>query len=188
MSTAVPRGVSRGAVRCLGAILAFSFLFPAARAQSGRQKRDYSRVNSFGAIIAYSNDSSHVLLGDAQQRKLREFGGSYNRRLGLGRPVSLQYSAEFLPVALESDPLSRFVDAQTEPTATTTVVSGDPPISSSVSSEEYSFPRSNGETFSGTAMLSCHRRRWTMGEAMSPIGMQWNFSPAYFAIYDSSDR
>ncbi|MGH9591175.1 MAG: acyloxyacyl hydrolase [Terracidiphilus sp.] len=177
MPTNTPQGVFRGAVLWLAVMLALSFLFPAAQAQSGGQKRDYSPVNSFGVIAAYSNDSSHILLGGAEQRKLLEFGGSYNRRLWLGRLVTWQYSAEFLPVALESDPLSLFVDAQTNPTVTTTVVSGDPPISCSVISENYSFSGSNGETVSGTAMLSCHGRRWTMGEAVSPIGMQWNFRP-----------
>lgn len=178
MPTNAPRGVSRGAVSWLAVMLAFSFLFPGAQAQSGPRKRDYSRVNSFGVFAAYANDSSHIVLGDAEQRKLLEFGGSYNRRLWLGRVVSWQYSAEFLPVALESDPLSMFVDDQTSPTVATTIVSGNPPISCSEIAEKYSFPGTNGETFSGTAMLSCHGRRWTMGTAMSPVGFQWNFLPA----------
>lgn len=178
MSTNTPR-VFGGAVPWLAAILVISFFPSAAQAQSGHPKRDYSRVNSFGLIAAYSNDSSHILLGDAEQRKLLEFGGSYNRRLWLGRQVSWQYSAEFLPVVLESDPLSLFVDAQTSPTVTTTLVSGNPPVSCSAFIEHYSFPGSNGETYSGTAMLSCHGRRWTVGEAMSPVGIQWNFRPAH---------
>jgi len=33
-------------------------------------------------------------------------------------------------------------------------------------------------TYSGTETLSCSGRRWTIGEAMSPVGMQWNFLPA----------
>lgn len=113
-----------------------------------------------------------------EQRKLLEFGGSYSRRLWLGREVSWQHSAEFLPVAVESDPLSLFVNAQTSPTVTTTVVSGDPPVFCSTIAENYSFPGSNGETISGTATLSCRGRRWTMGEAISPVGTQWNFRPA----------
>ena len=35
----------------------------------------------------------------------------------------------------------------------------------------------NGVTYSGTETFSCSGRRWTIGEAMSPIGMQWNFQP-----------
>lgn len=178
MHTNAPGGFSRRAMPWLTVILAFFFLIPAAHTQSGPQKRYYSRVNSFGLIAAYSNDSSHILLGDVEQRKLLEFGGSYSRRLWLGRKVNWQYSAEFLPVALESDPLSLFVNAQTLPTVTTTVVSGDPPVSCSALTENYSFPGSNGENFSGIAKLSCRGRRWTMGQAMSPVGMQWNFQPA----------
>lgn len=168
--------ISRWAVP-LTVILAFSFSIHASHAQSGRQNRDYSRINSYGVFAAYSNDSSHILLGDVEQRKLLEFGVSYNRRLWLRRAVSWQYSAEFLPVALESDPLSRFVDAQTSPKVSTTVTSGDPPVFCSTIAESYSFPGSNGETFSGVATLSCRGRRWTMGEAISPFGMQWNFRP-----------
>jgi hypothetical protein len=172
----------RGATSCcaacwLAVTLAFFFLVPPSHAQSGQQNRYYSRVNSYGVIAAYSNNSSHILLGDAERRKLLEFGISYSRRLQLRRSVSWQYSVEFLPVAVESDPLSRFVDEQTSPNVATTITDGDPPVSCSTITESYNFPGSNDETFIGTGTLSCRGRRWTMGEAISPIGMQWNFRP-----------
>lgn len=159
--------------------LAFCLLIDPSHAQSGQHNRYYSRVNSYGAVAAYSNDSSHILLGDAEQRKLLTFGFSYNRRLRLRHAVSWQYSVQFMPVVLESDPLSRFVDAQTSPKMTTIVTSGSPPVSCSPVAESYNFSGSNGETFTGVATLSCHGRRWTMGEAISPVGMQWNFRPAH---------
>jgi len=169
----------RCAASWLAVILSFYFLVHPSQAQSGRQSRYYSRVNSYGVIAAYSNDSSHILLGDAERRKLLEFGVSYNRRLQLRRSVSWQYSVEFLPVALESDPLSQFVDEQSLPDVATTITSGGPPVSCSPITESYNFPGSNDETFSGIATLSCRDRRWTMGEAISPVGMQWNFRPAH---------
>ena len=147
-------------------------------AQHSPQNPYYGRVNSFAILIAFSGDSSHIILGDAEKRRLLEFGGSYNRRLWQGRVLNWQYSAEFLPVALESDPLSLFVNKQTSPTATTTVMAGPPPVSCTPFTEGYSFPGANGETYSGTATLSCRGRRWTMGQAISPLGMQWNFRPA----------
>ena len=179
MHTKARGAISRCAASWLIVILAFSFSAHPSHAQSGRQNRYYSRVNSYGAVAAYSNDSSHILLGDAERRKLLEFGVSYNRRLWLRNDVSLQYSVEFLPVALESDPLSRFVDAQTSPKVSTTITSGGPPIPCSTITESYNFPGSDGETFAGVATLSCRGRRWTMGEAISPVGMQWNFRPAH---------
>jgi hypothetical protein len=35
----------------------------------------------------------------------------------------------------------------------------------------------NGVTFAGTQTEYCSGRQWNIGEAMSPIGMQWNFLP-----------
>lgn len=179
MHTSISRRFSRDAAFRLAATIAFFFVVLMAHAQPGRRTSFYGRVNSFGVMAAYSGDSSHMLLGDAEQRRLLEFGVSYNRRLWLRRASSWQYSAEFLPVALESDPLSLFVDAQTSPTVTTIIVRGDPPITCSTVTQNYSFPGSNGETESGTATLSCRGRRWTMGEAISPLGMQWNFRPRH---------
>ena len=48
-----------------------------------------------------------MLLGDAEHRMLLNIGVTYNRRLHLGNIVNWQYSGEILPVALESDPLTR---------------------------------------------------------------------------------
>lgn len=164
------------------ALAAFLLVFPGiirpAFAQDNRLSRDYSRANSFGFFIAYSNNSSHMLLGDAERRKLLELGASYNRRLRNGRNVNWQYSAEFLPFALESDPLSLYVNSQTSPTVTSNNTPGSPPISCTPISDNYSIPGSGGVTYIGTASFSCQGRRWTVGEAVSPIGMQWNFRPA----------
>ncbi len=66
----------------------------------------YARKNSFGVFGAYSPDSSHMLLGYAENRKLVDFGVSYNRRLIMGNAVNWQFSLELLPVALESDPVA----------------------------------------------------------------------------------
>lgn len=63
----------------------------------------FSRLNSFGAFGEYSNDSSRILLGNAQQRKLLNLGFSYSRRILLRPSVDLQYIAEVRPVLFESD-------------------------------------------------------------------------------------
>jgi opacity protein-like surface antigen len=136
----------------------------------------YARVNSFGVFGAYSADSSHILLGAAENRELLEIGVSYSRRLFLNRILNWQYNTEFLPVALESDPKGHEANNQTEPTVMTTSFVSPPPVSCAPITVPYAFTNPDtGVTYSGTDTFSCQGRRWTMGEAVSPIGFQWNF-------------
>jgi hypothetical protein len=137
----------------------------------------YARRNSFGIFTAYSNDSSHVLLGQAEQRKLFDIGLSYSRRLFADRVVNWQYDGEILPIALESDPLTAFINQQTSPTTAT--YRGQLPfamLKCAPIAQTY-FNVENGVTYAGTQTEYCSGRQWTVGEAMSPIGMQWNFLP-----------
>jgi hypothetical protein len=137
----------------------------------------YGRVNSFGILASYSNDSSHILMGIAENRKLLEFGASYSRRLLRNKVVNWQYDGEILPVALESDPVSTSVVTWTSPIAftsqtTSATVYACQPASGSFSSTL------NGSTYSYNYVTSC-QRQWTIGEGMSPIGFQWNFLPRH---------
>ncbi len=137
----------------------------------------YARKNSFGALIAYSNDSSHVLLGDAERRKLLNIGVSYSRRLLLTHFLDWQYDGELLPVALESDPLTRRVNVQSSPTNSTIVDDLESPMLTCtpiVNPYTYEW---NGVTYAGVDTFTCHGRQWTIGEAISPVGFQWNFLP-----------
>jgi hypothetical protein len=148
---------------------------PPACAQTPAAEPSFARKQTFGVLVAYSNDSSHMLLGQAARRKLFDLGFSYNRRLLAGRIVNWQYSAELLPVALESDPID---------VLTYTYSFANPPSTShSTFDEETLGPcqASSGSgavpgfytfTYSGTC-----GRRWTVGTAMSPVGLQWNFLP-----------
>jgi hypothetical protein len=77
----------------------------------------YARTNTYSVFGAYSGDSSHILLGDAENRRLLEFGASYGRKLVLTRIVNWQYNGELLPVVLESDPVVHTVFNQTTPVA-----------------------------------------------------------------------
>lgn len=156
------------------AILTATIGSAAARAQTAPENPYYARLNSFGVFSAYSNDSSHILLGDAENRKLFNVGVSYSRRLFLNRIVNWQYNGEILPVALESDPVENTVTTYTtdttppmtftESTSTPTVGACQPSTGSD------SFPGFNSYTYVSTC-----GRRWTIGEAMSPVGFQWNF-------------
>ncbi len=144
-------------------------------AQSAPETEAFARVNSFGVFGAYSNDSSHILLGTAERRKLLNFGGSYNRRIVLGRRVNWQYSAELLPVALESDPLSETIVRQVLPNPASESFYGDPLVVCWPQVFPYKFTDAKGVVHSGTETSFCRHRQWTIGEAFSPVGFQWNF-------------
>ncbi|HUA91465.1 MAG TPA: acyloxyacyl hydrolase [Terracidiphilus sp.] len=153
-----------------------------AAAQSGADSSHgspyYARKNSFGLLAAFSPDSSHILLGGAENRMLLNIGGSYSRRLFLNRIVDWQYDAELLPAALESDPVSTSVNNQTSPSTATFTNDDGPILSCATYTAQYSFVY-GGVTYAGTETISCNGRRWTIGEAMSPIGFQWNFRPRH---------
>ena len=158
------------------AALALAACAAASSAQDGAASH-YAQRNTLGIFGAYSWDSSRILLGDAEQRMLLNIGVSYSRRLTINRVVNWQYDGELMPVALESDPLTFVVENQTSPTVDTFSSSEGPAVSCSPQTISYSFPGENGVTYSGTATFLCRGRRWTMGEAMSPLGMRWNFLP-----------
>ena len=163
---------------CLDVLLAASSVAAAQREPSPSAPL-YARTNSFGLLVAYSNDSSHILMGQAEQRKILNIGVSYSRRLVLNRYLNWQYDAEFLPVALESDPLTKIVNQQTSPVPVTIVSYGNPPqVTCGPNVITYNIPVS-GMTIAGTETLTCSGRQWTIGQAISPIGMRWNFRPTH---------
>jgi len=144
-------------------------------AQTPPENPYFSRRNTFGVFVAYSNDSSHILLGAVEQRRLFDVGASYSRRLFQNRIVNWQYNGEILPVALESDPLVHQVETITSPLpgsfSTTYAPYGACHSGSGSFSETI-----DGTTFSYTYVDTCSRQ-WTIGEGISPVGFQWNFLP-----------
>jgi hypothetical protein len=141
----------------------------------------FSRRNSFGVFSEYSNDSSHILLGQARNRKLFTVGGSYSRRL-LSRPsLDLNYLLEVRPVLVESDPLVRTASTYTSAGQTST---------NSFNSTQASVCHPTTTTYTGTflgtsppetytdvVVLTCGQREWTFGEGLSPLGLRLNLRP-----------
>ena len=171
------RGVGLG-LGLLLAMLGASF-GTSAMAQTVPEQPYYSRVNTFGILAAYSNDSSHMLLGVVENRRLLDFGATYSRRLFENRTVNWQYNAEVLPVALESDPVEHtqitlVSPPQTEPIPPTTNI----PVSGCKANSGAFTITLNGVVYDYTYSNTCSRR-WTIGEGMSPIGFQWNFLPRH---------
>ena len=140
----------------------------------------YGLRNTWGIFGAYSPRVSGIPTGYPAYHELLDIGVSYNRRLSVSRNVNWQFSAELLPVALESDPLSREVDIQTEPTPGIVLDFTVPASTCAPSSHPYSFTDpTTGTTYAGTALSYCQGRRWTIGAAISPVGMQWDFRPLH---------
>ncbi|MGA2889875.1 MAG: acyloxyacyl hydrolase [Terracidiphilus sp.] len=150
-----------------------------ARAQATSKELYFARANTFSIFGAYSGDSSHILMGNAENRKLLSFGVAYSRRLLVSRIVDWQYNGELVPVALESDPYSYVVYNQTLPTPATFSYTSPPTVLCATVIYPYSFTLGNGVTYSGTATQSCKGREWTIGEGISPAGFQWNFLPLH---------
>ena len=118
-------------------------------------------------------------MGQAERRKLLEFGASYGRRLFANRVVNWQFNLELLPVALESDPIGVIVQHQTSPANKTFIdTNAGPPINCTPETYAYKYAV-QGVTYSGTTTFYCHGREWTIGQAMSPVGFEWNFRPTH---------
>jgi opacity protein-like surface antigen len=167
---------SRG-IRSFIICLLPSIAIAASSAQSPNRDTPFARRNTIGIFAAYSNDSSHILAGEAEHRKLLEFGISYSRRLTLNSRVNWEYDVELMPVALVGDPLIRYVNTQTSPTNETfTGVLPYPMVKCTPQGFNYDYTL-NGITYSGTQVDMCYGRRWTMGQAFSPFGMKLNFIP-----------
>jgi opacity protein-like surface antigen len=164
---------------CLFVVLMIAAGGTACAAQSRGPDPYYARTNTLGIVGAYSWDSSHMLLGAAEKRELLNIGVSYSRRLLMNSAVNWQYDVELLPVALESDPTATQVVQFSGPDGITTsynvgaVMVTCAPVTMSFSSSA----GPGGTPISYTATDYCSGRQWTAGEAMSPVGMQWNFLP-----------
>jgi hypothetical protein len=156
-------------------------------AQSHSDGAPFNRRNNFGVFGEYSNDSSHMLLGAAEQRKLLNFGFSYSRRLVAGRFVDFQYLVELRPVILESDPVTHYS------TKETVTLQGQPPEtfrtqgnyatiqacqpSTLTITRPIEGPDPGTDVF--TATYTCGARKWTFGQGMSPVGIKLNFLPRH---------
>ncbi|HTV83546.1 MAG TPA: acyloxyacyl hydrolase [Acidobacteriaceae bacterium] len=114
-----------------------------------------------------------MLVGSAEERKLLNIGALYNRRILMNRIVDRQYGAEVMPVALESDPVlhTSYMYTTTNPPTTVTDNFSEPTVGECR-------PSSGSGGVPGYYSYTCNNtcgRRWTIGEAMSPFGFQWNF-------------
>jgi opacity protein-like surface antigen len=132
----------------------------------------YGGRQTFAVFFDYSNDSSHIALGTALDRKFTELGFQYEYRLKTNRKMTWKYTGEFRPLIAVRDvttsvlaTLTTPFGAQTfyqAPTATLGCVAGSRTISLGPDSE--------------TIDITCGHR-WTYVEGVSPLGTRINLRP-----------
>ena len=62
------------------------------------------RVQSYGFSTSYSKTSSHILIGDAERRRIWTLGAEYTHLLHQGQRFRLDYEGSLMPLFEETDP------------------------------------------------------------------------------------
>ena len=154
------------------------------------QERAFDWKNEFSGYAEYSNDSSHMLIGQSENRKLLEVGVGYERRLKENRVAAWRWEIDVKPLVLLRNPVLttdetvtlltpvvgyagllpgtyHFVNLQSRECRTASGTGFFEGVSASgqvVNAASY--------TFSSTCA-----NPWTYGGAISPLGQTVNFRP-----------
>jgi hypothetical protein len=136
--------------------------------------------NTFGVTVEYSNDSSHIVLGDAENVKLGAVGIEYQRKLIANRHLVWSYAMEFRPAIVESNLTSRVEFVETSPIPSTTPGTAQTSASCVAGSLPYSytFPGPPPVTLAGTYYTFCGREL-TYAQGFSPFGFRVNLRPRH---------
>jgi opacity protein-like surface antigen len=140
----------------------------------------YSNRKVYSGFVEYSNDSSHMLLGYAEGRKITAFGASFQRRMFLRDGVTGSWLAEVRPYMRETDPtmkgFSLFFPQQ--PAYSGVVNFASPvPVDQPVSSKPQSVVLvTQNQVYPGTATY-IGGTRTTYVAAFSPIGYKVSLLP-----------
>ena len=150
------------------------------RAQGVKPETEYGRKNTFSVFADYSNDSSHIMLGQEQNRKIAGIGAGYSWRLAHIRLFDFSYELEVRPLYVVRDPV-------VAGTSTVVIVSGNPdttlfagPFAGPVMADcasgttETVFTSPEG-SFTRTVVQQCGSR-WTYLGGMSPMGLRFGFA------------
>jgi Lipid A 3-O-deacylase (PagL) len=163
-------------------LLALAFSSSFARGQSSQEEL-FSFRNSVSMAASYSDNSSHIILGRSNNRRLTELEATYSRRLRHTHSFDWYYDLEVRPVTFIQDPVSTFtvtIQFTGQPTSGSFVLQNGPIISrcqsaavTTVINPGAPFP---GETVTDT--LTCGTR-WTYAGGLSPLGQRFNFAPGH---------
>jgi hypothetical protein len=79
-------------------------LFALGAACRGQEPGGFGGVQSFGFSSSYSPTSTHILIGDAEHRRVFTLGAEYTRLLRLHPRFRLDYEGSVMPLYEETDP------------------------------------------------------------------------------------
>jgi Lipid A 3-O-deacylase (PagL) len=147
-----------------------------AYAQQSGDTTSYSRKNTFSSFFEYANDSSHIILGNAENRKIGAIGFQYQRRLLHRRLFDFSYTAEARPGMLESDPVLTQTVVQTSPVAGSSV---EPSMAVVRCANETSptVTETIGSTVYAYHVVNSCGRRTVVEQGLSPAGFRMNLMP-----------
>jgi hypothetical protein len=91
----------------------------------GQEPGGIGGKQSYGFSWSYSPDSSHILIGLAQQRSTWTLGFEYTHRIHSGKRFRLDYEGSFLPVYEETDPT---VIGTKTTVGKNTIITSEPPV------------------------------------------------------------
>jgi hypothetical protein len=74
-------------------------------AARGQEPGRVGGVESLGFSSTYSPNSSHILIGTSEQRRIWSLGVEVTRRLALGEKYRIDYEGSLLPLFEETDPV-----------------------------------------------------------------------------------
>jgi hypothetical protein len=139
----------------------------------------YGAKNKFGVMAEYSNDSSHIILGQSENVKLGAVGLQYQRRLFATRYFVFSYAAEFRPVILESIP--------TQTQTVTEVFDGMPPetftypaaLTARCLAGDVTYPPPPVPIFYVSEIITTCGRQTNYAQGLSPAGFRVNFRPGH---------
>jgi hypothetical protein len=166
-------------------LIAVLLILVCVRGAVGQERSRYDPKTSYTVFAEYSNDSSHIIIGEAENRRLFAAGVDYSRRMG-GRSIySWRYQVEVIPLELLQNP-------KLTTTVTNTVI-GDPPSAGTIQYSSLEQRRCTSNSGSGTYYgLGANGQEipigtftysnvcsspWTYGGGVSPLGQKINFLP-----------
>ena len=159
----------------MGVLVAAFCLSPFSHAQS-EPGGSYSRSNTFSVFTEFSNDSSHIILGRAANRKLVALGASYSRRILVNHVFEWQYGVEIRPLVLLRQPtvLSSVTASFNNGLPPITLTAARVPLLQSCTSGTQPLGSSGNIVLTLSAVCG---NQWTYAGGISPLGQRLNFAP-----------
>jgi hypothetical protein len=132
-------------------------------------------TNRFAIVAGYSNDSSHIIMGRAANRRFSFLGLQYDRvllRRGWG---TVAYQAEWRPVVVNIDPEEHDVATVLTPGEPTLVYTASSRPSVCIAGTDTYTP-ATGIPQTVTYVSTCGHTP-TFGQGLSPLGFRMNMMP-----------